>query len=131
MVKSKSIGSDFHCTLTNGQLMLDSDAPVRKGGLGNGFRPHELLESALASCMNISVRMKAKQLNIPLTAVEITVNVQTENKDKTIFEYNIQLHDDLTNEQRDKLMNIISFCKVKETLTKELVFQKSEILDMA
>jgi len=57
MIKSISSEIAYHCTLSNGKMKLESDAPVFKGGLGNGFRPHELLEAALTSCINISIRM--------------------------------------------------------------------------
>jgi Predicted redox protein, regulator of disulfide bond formation len=61
MIKTISTEKNFHCILTNDKLTVDSDAPIYKGGLGNGFRPHELLEGALASCISISIRMIAKK----------------------------------------------------------------------
>jgi putative redox protein len=54
MIRTKSTNTAFHCVLTNDKLKLDSDAPIFKGGPGNGFRPHELLEAALASCIRIN-----------------------------------------------------------------------------
>ena len=41
-------------------IAASSDNTPDKGGKGAGFRPHELLEAALACCMNMSVRMYAE-----------------------------------------------------------------------
>jgi putative redox protein len=80
--------------LTNDRIKVDSDAPEFKGGQYNGFRPHELLESALASCINISIRMIAKKENIRLEKVETQVEIQKTN-DKSIFNYSINQSDNL------------------------------------
>lgn len=125
MIKTQSASKDFHCTLTNGKLTIDSDVPPFKGGLGNGLRPHELLESALASCINISIRMIAKQKNIKLSKVETQVEIE-KSEDKTSFKYKIILDDSLNSNDREFLMNIIDLCAVKQTLTKQLEFIKDE-----
>lgn len=125
MIKTKSTEQNFHCILTNDRLTVDSDAPTYKGGLGNGFRPHELLEGALASCISISIRMTAKKNNIKLDKVETQVEIEkTENK--TIFRYKIILDDTLNAKDKDFLMNIIDHCAVKQTLSKQLEFEQNE-----
>jgi len=124
MIKTKSTNTDFHCDLTNDRLQLNSDAPIFKGGLGNGFRPHELLEGALASCISITIRMIAKQKNIKLDTVETQVEIEkTENK--TVFNYSIKLDGDLNQTDKDFLINIIDLCAVKQTLTKQLEFKQN------
>jgi putative redox protein len=121
MVKTKSTQNDFHCELTNEKMMIDSDAPIFKGGQGNGFRPHELLESALATCINISIRMIAKKSNINIDKVETQVEVE-KTDEKTTFKYKIVLDDKLNEKDKDFFMNIIDQCAVKQTLTKQLEF---------
>jgi putative redox protein len=37
------------------------DTTSGKGGYGDGFHPHELLEAALATCMNMTIRMYAQK----------------------------------------------------------------------
>jgi putative redox protein len=59
MIEAKSTNQDYHCLVTNSNIISESDAPPSKGGLGNGFRPHELLEGAIATCINITTRMTA------------------------------------------------------------------------
>ncbi len=122
MIKTRSIGTDFYCILTNDKLTMDSDAPIFKGGLGNGFRPHELLEAALASCINITIRMIARERNINIDGVETQVEVDRAQSDKSIFNYKILLVGNLKDKDREFLMNIIDFCAIKQTLTKQLEF---------
>jgi putative redox protein len=121
MVKTTNTSIDFHCLLTNGAISTDCDAPVSKGGLGNGFRPHELLEAALATCINISIRMIAKQKNIRLDKVETQVEIE-KTVDSTIFKYKINLDENLNDQQKNILLNVIDSCAVKQTLSKQLLF---------
>ena len=121
MIKTTSTDKDFHCILTNDKLTVDIDVSVYKGGLGNGFRPHELLEGALASCISITIRMFAKEKNIKLDKVETQVKIEkTDNT--TTFKYKIMLDDTLNENDTDFLMNIINSCAVKKTLSKHLEF---------
>lgn len=122
MITSESTKEDFHCELTNGMKTIDSDAPVLKDGLGNGFRPHELLEAALASCISIMIRMIAKEKNIKLDTVATQINID-KTCDKTIFRYKILLDNNLDKEDREFLMNVIDYCAVKQTLSKQLEFK--------
>jgi putative redox protein len=125
MIKAKSTDKDFHCQLTNDKIQLDADAPIFKGGLGNGFRPHELFEGALASCINITIRMIAKREKIKIDNVMTQVEIdKTDNK--TTFRYKIRLDDKLSDKDRIFLTNIIESCAVKQTLSKQLEFTLCE-----
>jgi putative redox protein len=125
MIETKSTEKDFHNILTNGTIKFDSDAPTFKGGLGNGFRPHELLEAALASCISITIRMIAKEKNIKLDTVLTKVELDKTDT-KTTFKYEIILDDQLNKTDRDFLMNIIDSCAVKQTLSKKLEFLRHD-----
>jgi putative redox protein len=60
-------------SFSNGQHHTAADNTPEKGGQGAGFRPHELLEAALASCTNIRLRMYADNYRIHLVGVRTTV----------------------------------------------------------
>ncbi len=123
MIKTDSTDYDFHCLLTNGKLIIDSDAPPFKGGLGNGFRPHEFLEAALASCISITIRMIAKENHIKLKSISTQVELERTDILAT-FRYKITLDEDLKGTDRQLLMNIIDSCAVKQTLCKEFKFEQ-------
>lgn len=128
MIKTKSTSADFHCIVTNDKANYDSDAPTTKGGLGNGLRPHELLEAALASCINITIRMIAKEKKIFLDSVQTMVDLDR-TEDITTFNYKIILDDKLSKEDQMYFQNIIDFCAVKQTLSKQLVFRQQNNLN--
>jgi putative redox protein len=126
LIKTRRTETNFHYILTNDKLAIDADAPIIKGGLSNGFRPHELLEAALASCINMTIRMIAKEKNIKIEKVETQVEIDRSHDDKSIFNYMISLDNDLNESDKEYFTNIIDSCAVKQTLTKQLMFMRSD-----
>lgn len=49
------------------------DTTPDKKGANHGFRPHELLEAASASCMNMTFRMYAEIHAIPLAGMSVVL----------------------------------------------------------
>jgi putative redox protein len=49
--------------------------PVEKGGAGQGFGPHELLEAAFATCLTVTVQMYAAKHGLPVTAARCEVHI--------------------------------------------------------
>jgi putative redox protein len=121
MIEASSSNKDFHCRISNGSVTCDGDAPISKGGLGNGLRPHELLEAALASCINITIRIIAKERGINIENVMTEVEV-IKSESKTVFNYEITLDDKLNEDDKQFFLNIINLCAVKQTLSKPLEF---------
>lgn len=107
MVTCKSENQNYKCVLNNNKMKIYSDAPPEKGGKYEGFRPHELLESAFASCLNITIRMIADKKNIKLTEIISKVSVNNTNSDKTKFIYSIDIKGNLNKiEKKYYLMNL-------------------------
>ena len=65
--------------------------------------------------------MIAKEKNIKLDNISTQVGLDRL-ETKTTFKYKITLDDQLNDQDRDFLMNIIDFCTVKQTLSKQLEF---------
>jgi len=67
MVTAKRCGDRYSVEITNGRNRVLSD--TCKNGIGGdaGMRPHELLESALAACVCISIDMATQRAgtNLP------------------------------------------------------------------
>ena len=102
------------------------DTTPDKGGSGKYIRPHELLEAALATCMNISIRMEAYKKDINLDNVEIKVELNRNDPSKTIFEYSYKLNssESLNNETLNNFKQVLQQCSVKKTLSREIVFKE-------
>jgi putative redox protein len=85
MITSSSQAERYKTLFSTGKHQAYSDATSDKGGRNNGFRPHELLEAALASCINMPVRMHGDQHGIPLKRVITKVVLGRGSAERAIF----------------------------------------------
>lgn len=101
---------------------LIGDEPVEQGGEDLGPAPYDLLLAALGECTAMTVRWYARQQNWPLERVEVTLthakgtvegkSTKTDHFAKTIR----VIGQDLSDEQREKLISVASRCPVQRTL---------------
>ena len=115
---------DWQVLASDGVHALISDTTPEHGGGADGFRPHDLLEAALGSCINITLRMYAKRLGVELKGVKVEVNLKQDDPETSLFEYKIELDGDLSDEQRAKLLRAARSCPVHKTLTKAIVVRE-------
>jgi putative redox protein len=108
---------------TDGAHQALADTTKEKGGSGGGFWPHTLLEAALATCINITVRKYADKHAIPLTAVSTKVKLDRSRSGEAVFGYEVALQGNLTEPQRQALLKVAGDCAVKQTLLKKLSFK--------
>lgn len=76
MVKAKRDGASYGVVIDNGQVTVRADTHKDGAGGATGMRPHELLESALAACVCMSIDMAARRAEMPLPAPTVTVDVE-------------------------------------------------------
>ena len=108
-----------------------ADEPIALGGSGLGPTPYELLLGALSSCMAMTLRMYADRKKWPLEGV--TIYLRTDNahqKDCARCDTadvglpriarRIELAGPLSDEQRQRLLQIADRCPVKQTLERGL-----------
>jgi putative redox protein len=126
MVKIKSIDQKYQCYLDNGQNII-VDTTSDKGGSGSGIRPYELLEAALASCMNISLRIQAEKEGIKLEKVETAVSVNRNIDGKTIFEYECTILDKLDEQTIKRIKSILQNCLVRKILSSQIEFKETSL----
>lgn len=117
--------------LANGHPLV-ADEPKAVGGSNKGPSPYELLAAALGACTTMTIRMYADRKKLPLQSATARVLHQkvhaedcrecesTEGK-IDVFEREISLEGDLTDEQRQKLLEIADKCPVHRTLHGEIV----------
>ncbi|MDW3209092.1 MAG: OsmC family protein [Reichenbachiella sp.] len=117
-----------HCCKTeiNG-FLIQSDATKDKGGQENGVRPHDILATAYASCLNMSVRMACDKKQIPIDSVTSKVELVRQDS-KTIFKYQIDFKNPLPENTKREILVMIENCPVRRTLSKPIEFQLSEDL---
>ena len=120
MIQCQSLDAPYQVRFSNDRFSGVCDATPDKGGSGQGFRPHELLEAALGSCVTMMLGMYAKAHGIPLTGVAVTVTLDRSDSETASFACAIKLSGDLTDAQRQKLMRAARACPVRKTLSRRL-----------
>ena len=97
-------------------------ADTSKSGVGGqgGLRPHELLESALATCMAITARLWLAERDLDDTGLVVSVDVVRE-ETSTRFQYALRLPRALES-HRAELLAVLETCPVRRTLSKPITF---------
>jgi putative redox protein len=136
-IVARSAGTGFRTELHLGGFDLVSDEPANVGGSGDGPTPYELLLAALGSCTAMTVRMYSDRKKWPLESVVVRLrNTPAHIKDCLTCETSevgprridevIELHGDLSAEQRERLKQIANRCPVKQTLARGIQIRTAE-----
>jgi putative redox protein len=108
------------------------DEPVDAGGGGEGPTPYDMLASALGGCTAMTLHFYARREKLPLEGVDVTVTHDRQHaKDCAdcvtqagfIHRFRVEIHllgDQLTEEQRQRLLTIAGRCPVAKTLGSEI-----------
>ncbi|MBW8243680.1 OsmC family protein [Muricauda oceani] len=101
-----------------GNHIVIADEPEDVGGGNLGFTPTELLESSLASCTAMTLRMYADRKGWDLEKVEIKVGFKRNMATGEVtFMKEIQLFGNLQPEERERLLEMGSKCPIEKMIT--------------
>jgi len=105
--------------LTAGDLHFVSDAEVSKGGSGTGPSPHEYLGAALAACTSMTLKMYAGRKEMKLENAIVTVDIERSDDVET-FSREIQLQGNLSEEEKERLLEIADKCPIHKALAGQI-----------
>jgi putative redox protein len=122
-------------TIRIGQHRLQSDEPPDSGNDG-GPDPYELLLAALGACTSMTLRMYADRKQWPLQGVQVRLGhsriyaedcAACETREGMLdqIDVEISLIGDLSESQRQRLMEIANHCPVHRTLLGEIQIRMS------
>lgn len=112
----------------DGKHRLTADEPVEAGGLDTGPSPYGLLLAALGACTSMTLRMYADRKKWPVRRIAVRLRhgktygrdcaAAAEAKPVKIdrIEREIELSGELSEEQRQRLLEIANKCPVHQTL---------------
>lgn len=115
-----------------GSHLLTSDEPVAFGGNDAGPSPYDFILAGLGACTAMTLRYYADLKKIPLKNVTVKLsthkiyaddcsNCEKSNAKIDQITRLIQLEGDLTDEDRNKLLDIANKCPVHRTLTGKII----------
>jgi putative redox protein len=104
---------------------LTADEPKSLGGEDSGPSPQELLAASLASCTAVTMEMYAARKGWDVGDVTVDVDYEPAHRGSpTRFAMTVRLPKELSNEQRERLMQIAAKCPVHRTLEGEVMFDE-------
>jgi putative redox protein len=108
------------------QHMLVADEPEDHGGDDSGPSPQELLAASLASCTAVTMAMYAQRKGWEIGELAVDVDYEPAQRGSpTRFKMEIQMPKELSEEQRERLLQIGAKCPVHRTLEGEAMFEES------
>ncbi len=122
---ARRAGGTLKHDLEVGGHRLVADEPTEQGGSDSGPSPEELLAASLASCSAITMEMYANRKGWDIGDVVVDVEYEPAHRGSpTKFKLDVQMPSALSDEQREKLMQIVAKCPVHRTLEGEVMFEE-------
>ncbi|MEL7185848.1 MAG: bifunctional alpha/beta hydrolase/OsmC family protein [Pseudomonadota bacterium] len=130
-VVARTFGDGFRTEVQAGRHTLIADEPVRVGGTDEGPTPYDFLSAALATCTTMTLRMYANHKKLPLESATVHVKhgrvhakdcEDCEQADGQVHEFRreLVLDGDLSDEVRQRMLEIADRCPVHKTLHNEI-----------
>ena len=137
-VQVETAGGKFAQWVRTATQQFIVDEPAGVGGSDHGPTPYDLLLASLGSCTAMTLQMYAARKQWPLESVRVDlehsrddhhdcVDCEKDGEPLQVLDRAITLIGNLTDDQREKLMEIADKCPVHRTLEGHLHIHTSEV----
>ena len=112
--------------VTAGQHRLLADEPASMGGADAGPAPFDFVMAGLGACTSMTLRMYAERKGLPLEKVHVALShdkVEVDGVTRDRIERQITLSGPLSDEQRQRLLEIAGKCPVHRALSGPLLLE--------
>jgi putative redox protein len=123
----------FQLQVRTGKHLLFADEPDSFGGLDSGPSPFQLLGSALAACMTMTVRLYAdrKQWEVKRIRTAVGHTRELDHVPRDRFDVRLAFEGELDDKQRARMIEIAGKCPVHKALTEGARFTIMESIEQA
>ena len=130
-VVARTVTNGFATQVAAGEHRLLADEPTAVGGTDLGPTPYDLLAASLATCTSMTLRMYAEHKKLDFSAATVRVShgrvhaddcADCEQQDGMIHEFRreLLLEGNLSDAQRQRMVEIADRCPVHKTLHHEI-----------
>ena len=130
-VVARTVANGFATEVLAGAHRWLADEPVAVGGTDLGPTPYDLLAASLATCTSMTLRMYAQHKKLDFESATVRAShgrvhaedcVDCEQQDGMIHEFQreLELKGDLSDAQRQRMVEIADRCPVHKTLHHEI-----------
>jgi putative redox protein len=124
-------GPAYQIKLSDGVHQWLGDESQALGGGDTGPSPHQLLLSALGACTSITVAMYAQRKGMPLQGIDVQLSLlqaPSAQQPQTRIGRDIHLSGELSDAQRQRLVEIANACPIHKLLSGEILID-SQLVD--
>lgn len=102
-----------------GEHQLIADLAKSAGGDDIGVGPHDLFDASVAACKAMTLQLFAKRKDIPLDAVNLQLTRDDSQERAGIYRLTVELEleGDLTQEQKQQLLEVADKCPIHKLMT--------------
>ena len=121
--KVQTFAEPWKGEVTSGKHHYLTDKPESFGGHDTGPAPYDFLTASLASCTMITLRMYAQHKEIELGEFAVEVDFYTNREQQEHIERRIIFEQPISQDLKEKLLNVCSKTPVTKTLLRSLDIQ--------
>lgn len=110
---------------TGGDLAAINDLSSKFKSETGGCRAYALLEASLGYCLTMTVREYAQNHNIDVAEIVVSVKLDLNNRTNPIIEKSIEIIGDISDLEKQKLMNASNACSIYKALKNGVSFNVS------